>query len=329
MGLTDKQRTQLNRAPAAAHVRTKERRGKEFAYLEGWRAIEIANRIFGPDGWDRETLEMRCAATKQIGPTLTAAYVAKVRITIHTEGRTIIRDGQGCGEGRGETPFEAHDMGLKAAETDATKRALSTLGRALGLGFGLGEGSNPVGTRRRPSAERLTEHGSPPADPLDNTDSGRHSGEPGADIEVSAHHTVAASLSSQHEGGAATPRNGSSIAGKASTGQLPQLGTSAIRVESSASAMLIPKERRIRNKEHLRYVASQPCLICDRKPADAHHLRFAQPTAMAKKVSDEFTVPLCRLHHRQVHCDPDERGWWKVHGIEPLEVAEDLWRTGT
>jgi hypothetical protein len=82
---------------------------------------------------------------------------------------------------------------------------------------------------------------------------------------------------------------------------------------------------RQRNKAHLRFVASQPCLACGRKPADAHHLRFAQPRALGRKVSDEFTVPLCRAHRREIHGSGDERGWWTNAGIEPVEVARKLW----
>jgi hypothetical protein len=67
------------------------------------------------------------------------------------------------------------------------------------------------------------------------------------------------------------------------------------------SLLTLPEPRRIRDKDHVRYVAKQPCLICERKPADAHHLRFAQLQALGRKVSDEFTVPLCRGHHREVH----------------------------
>ena len=78
------------------------------------------------------------------------------------------------------------------------------------------------------------------------------------------------------------------------------------------SALLINKERRHRDKRHLQFVATQPCLICGRSPSDAHHLRFAQPRAMGRKVSDEFTVPLCRVHHRQIHSVGDERAWWRV-----------------
>ena len=90
--------------------------------------------------------------------------------------------------------------------------------------------------------------------------------------------------------------------------------------------LLISKERRHRDKAHLKFVAAQPCLICGRSPSDAHHLRFAQPRALGRKVSDEFTVPLCRAHHRQIHSVGDERIWWRASTIDPLDVALKLWK---
>ena len=92
------------------------------------------------------------------------------------------------------------------------------------------------------------------------------------------------------------------------------------------SALAIATPRRYRNREHLRYVAQQACLICARKPSDPHHLRFTQPRALGRKVSDEFAVPLCRTHHRAVHRVSDEVAWWKTAGIDPIKVARKLWR---
>jgi ERF superfamily protein len=85
------------------------------------------------------------------------------------------------------------------------------------------------------------------------------------------------------------------------------------------------KTRRKRDKNHRAFVASKPCLVCGRRPADAHHLRFAQPRAMGRKVSDEFTVPLCRTHHREVHRHSKEEAWWQELKLDPLAVAEQLW----
>jgi ERF superfamily len=92
------------------------------------------------------------------------------------------------------------------------------------------------------------------------------------------------------------------------------------------SILSLAAPRRYRNREHLRYVAQQACLICARKPSDPHHLGFTQPRALGRKVSDEFAVPLCRGHHRAVHRSCDERAWWRQAGIDPIKVARRLWK---
>jgi hypothetical protein len=91
------------------------------------------------------------------------------------------------------------------------------------------------------------------------------------------------------------------------------------------SELVHPEPRRIRDRDHLRFVSTQPCLICGRTPADPHHLRFAQSRALSRKVSDEFIVPLCRGHHREVHRCSDETAWWRDKGIDALGVARVLW----
>ena len=91
------------------------------------------------------------------------------------------------------------------------------------------------------------------------------------------------------------------------------------------SRLAHPEPRRFRDKEHIRFVAKQPCLICGRRPADAHHLRFTQHRALGRKVSDEFAVPLCRGHHREAHRCGDEAAWWKNAGIDPTFSARALW----
>src|SRR3989442_11504554 len=57
-----------------------------------------------------------------------------------------------------------------------------------------------------------------------------------------------------------------------------------------------------------------------------HHLRFAQQRALGRRVSDEFTVPVCRLHHRELHRSGDEAAWWRSFNINPLPVALKLWQ---
>jgi hypothetical protein len=88
------------------------------------------------------------------------------------------------------------------------------------------------------------------------------------------------------------------------------------------------KTIRLRDKDHRKFVSTQPCLVCGRTPADPHHLRFAQPRALSRKVSDEFTVPVCRLHHRELHNHGDEKMWWKGININPLPIAMKLWKHG-
>ena len=91
------------------------------------------------------------------------------------------------------------------------------------------------------------------------------------------------------------------------------------------SVLALPEPRRVRDRQHVRHVTSQSCLICGRRPSDAHHLRFVQNRALSRKVSDEFTVPLCRGHHREVHRFGDEAAWWNKIGIDPNVAARALW----
>ena len=92
------------------------------------------------------------------------------------------------------------------------------------------------------------------------------------------------------------------------------------------SVLAVAAPRRYRNREHLRFVAQQACLVCGRKPSDPHHIRYVQPRALGRKASDEFAVPLCRVHHRAVHRAGNERAWWKQTSIDPLKVARKLWK---
>ena len=92
------------------------------------------------------------------------------------------------------------------------------------------------------------------------------------------------------------------------------------------SVLTISEPRRIRCKEHLRFVASQPCLICGRVPSHAHHVRYAQSKGLSLKVSDEFTVPLCAIHHHDIHTTGKEREWWQERNVDPLVVAGRLWQ---
>jgi len=95
----------------------------------------------------------------------------------------------------------------------------------------------------------------------------------------------------------------------------------------AADASVAPSTKPIRkrSKAHLDFVASQPCLICKTSPCDAHHLKIAQPRSLGRKVSDEFTVPLCRAHHQELHRHGNEANWWADMQVAPLPVAKELW----
>jgi hypothetical protein len=103
-----------------------------------------------------------------------------------------------------------------------------------------------------------------------------------------------------------------------------QLESATEGVDKSGLALMEP--RRYRNKDHVRFVASQPCMVCGRQPSDPHHIRFAQKRALGRKVSDEFTVPLCRIHHRELHRKGDEAAWWSSVNIDPMPIALRLWQ---
>jgi ERF superfamily len=102
-------------------------------------------------------------------------------------------------------------------------------------------------------------------------------------------------------------------------------GRSLLTEPGEQAVTVISKPVRERDRDHLKYVTSQPCLVCGRTPSDAHHIKFAEPRAMGRKVSDRFTVPICRLHHRQLHRRGDERAWWQSQAIDPLMIAATLW----
>src|SRR5438093_8555802 len=94
----------------------------------------------------------------------------------------------------------------------------------------------------------------------------------------------------------------------------------------NSAVRTLGKTVRLRDKEHRKFVSRQACLVCGRTPSDPHHLTFTQPRALGHRVSDEFTVPVCRVHHRELHRQGDEAAWWaKVH-IDPLPVALRLWQ---
>lgn len=274
-----------------AHIKTREADGNTLHYVEGWHVVAEANRIFGFDGWDRESVTSTCVWTKQTGLRFSAAYVTRVRITVRAGDERIVREGCGAGESNASSPGQAHEFAAKAAETDATKRALSTFGNSFGLSLYAGP-SDQSGRKVASSvAAAASSHAANQAAPQ---------------VNGSAGHPVAAPSPSPAESAA------------------PITGV-AERRPIDKSLLAIPEVKRLRDKDHLRFVATQPCLVCGRQPTEAHHLKFSQPSALGRKVSDAFTVPLCALHHRDLHTTGNELAWWERKQIDPMVTASSLW----
>ena len=258
-----------------------------------------ANRIFGFDGWDRESVTSTCVWTKQTGLRFAAAYVTRVRITVRAGDERIVREGCGAGESNAASPGQAHEFAAKAAETDATKRALSTFGNSFGLSLYAGP-SDPNGRKSFGSvAVRAASHGAGPEAPQSR---GNGSGEQSEEVPPPS-----------QVGNVSSNTDGPASAGAMDWRPIDK------------SLLAIPELKRLRDKDHLRYVATHPCLVCGRQPAEAHHLKFSQPSALGRKVSDAFTVPLCALHHRDLHTTGNELAWWERKKIDPLPVANNLW----
>ena len=118
-----------------AKVRQRDQGRSQVSYLEGWQVIAEANRIFGFDGWQRETTAVQCVSERErtLGSSNRAGwgvtYTARVRISVGD----VIREGSGAGHGIDADLGQAHESALKEAETDAMKRALMTFGNPFGL----------------------------------------------------------------------------------------------------------------------------------------------------------------------------------------------------
>jgi DNA recombination protein Rad52 len=313
MGFSTKQVHALKRNLDHRFIRSRLSHGRELSYIEGWYAVAQANRIFGFDGWSRETLDARCVLGRENRGSFLAVYTAKVRITVQADGSTIIREGHGSGEGRGSSPGEVHDIALKAAETDATKRALATFGRPFGLAL-----------YRKSKPEPLPAVPLQPAmpDPAAATRYGLHPDNT-TPIPRPSHFYGRRQASSTREFFPKEEVSAGAQAAPVSTAAAATIEAPQGRIDKSELAIAEPK--RLRDKAHLKFVASQPCLICGRTPSDPHHLRFAQRRAIGLKVSDEYTVPLCRGHHRELHQAGNEQAWWEKRKVNALHTARALW----
>lgn len=159
MSFTTEQAAALSAKLDASHVKMREQAGQKLSYIEGWHAIAEANRIFGFDAWDRETVHTACVwqgeRTTRHGKVLqTASYVARVRVTVRAGDRVVVREGTGAGSGMGSDAGEAHESAIKEAETDAMKRALMTFGNPFGLALYDKSQENVESPAERQAAER-------------------------------------------------------------------------------------------------------------------------------------------------------------------------------
>src|SRR5579859_6502239 len=139
-GFTDGQLAALRAPLARDHVKSRQQAGRTLSYIEGWVVIAEANRIFGFDGWDRETVECRCVTEAEVmmgankdRPGWRVAYVGRVCVTVRAGDTAVIREGTGYGSGIDADLGQAHESAIKECETDCTKRAMMTFGNPMGL----------------------------------------------------------------------------------------------------------------------------------------------------------------------------------------------------
>ena len=279
MGFSAKQLQALRRNPDHRRIRTREANGRQLSYLEGWYAISEANRIFGFDGWSRETLETRCVLARENRGNFLAVYVARVRVTVQADGATVIREGHGSGEGRGTSPGEVHDIALKAAETDATKRALATFGKPFGLELYRG-GKTACWSKARSIAQ--------PALPDAQLRTGFHPDDttpiPRPSTYYGRRHDPAADKVMKTE-----------IAKPIGPPLVPT-GPEAPAGRIDKSQLTFAEPKRLRDKAHLKFVASQPCLICARQPSDPHHFRLCAAARDRAERSAMSSPCRCAVH---------------------------------
>lgn len=343
------------------HVHERQIDGRTISYIEGWFAIAEANAIFGFDGWDRETVHVERVFEQARFSETTCAYTARVRIRVHAGDRAISREGTGFGTANARDRADAHEKAVKAAETDATKRALATFGNRFGLSLynkdqaaplsslSFGPDAHPISfTLRGPGGEIVAPNLSAEAfcgglrQLIEVMNSDMTLG------QLRQYNLAALERLRQEIPNLKTAR-GSHFADvlerlfdsrsvklrmppPSATGDREAAGTSAGAALSltngkvDKSQLAIATEKRLRHKGHLLMVGAKPCLICGEMPSHAHHVTFAQPRGLSLKVSDEFTVPLCAVHHNLLHRQGSEAVFWRQHGIDPLVQAKLLWQ---
>jgi len=344
-GFSDAQVRMLAGKLQEKHIRTREGHGMTLSYIEAWHAIDEANRVFGFDGWDRETVSAERVWEDGRREPKACSYAVRVRIRVRAGETLVCRDGSGVGHGTGATLGEAHESALKEAETDATKRALTTFGNLFGLAL-YDKAQNGVKRSPRPNGwggaftwvivsakgNLRAKYRDPHSFCAGMRDLITKALTP-EDLDtlwirntpaVEQLRTVCPDLRTSQGGHYAD------ILERVYRTQLARLKGDEPRLSDThgidKSGLALATPRRLRDEAHRKFVASLPCLICGRTPSQAHHVRFAQPRSLGSKVSDEFTVPLCALHHRALHDNGLEEKWWQDHGVDPLKEAERLWR---
>jgi hypothetical protein len=330
-------------------VKTRTERGMTLSYVEGWHVIDEANRVFGFDGWDRETVWAECVWQDTRITPKACSYAVRIRIRVRAGKTAVTREGTGIGHGTGATLGEAHESALKEAETDATKRALITFGNLFGLAL-YDKAQNGV-QRAKPAAQ-----GSATAQVVWSLMTGnaplRICDTPQQFCSAAKENLRQAKSVTELEilwtGNAPVitqlrtvrpelrTRNGTHYAEVLES--LYKRQRELLEKEAAGSQASMPPvaptiepgiviAKRVRDPAHLKYVASLPCLVCGRTPSHAHHLRFVQPRSLGSKPSDEWTVPLCPIHHRSLHDAGREEQWWRVTGVDAKAEAQRLWHT--
>jgi hypothetical protein len=309
--------------------------------------IAEANRIFGFEGWDREVVWCECVWEDGRRDPKACTYAARVRIRVSAGENVVCREGSGVGNGTGATLGEAHEKALKEAETDAMKRALTTFGNLFGLALYDKEQAGVRGAARTTTAREasglawtvLSPDGQVIATCIEpkafctRLRQTLSAAPDAAYLRAFWNQNVSVVRSLEAHRPDLVTRKGihfASVLASVYEAQLTKLtaqnGTEPTSIGTvDKSALMIAAPRRVRDSEHLEYVATLPCLVCGRAPSQAHHLRFAQPRALGSKVSDEWVVPLCNLHHRALHDTGNEEIWWKAHNIDAAAEAERFW----
>jgi len=221
-----------------ANVSYREQGRASVPYLRSWHVIAEANRIFGFDGWQRQTIQVSCVAQaeRSIGrdqrPGWGVTYTALVRVTI-TAGElpSLVREGSGAGHGIDVDLGQAHESALKEAETDAMKRALMTFGNPFGLALydkdqRHVEGDPAPSATGRPSTPSRT---SPPASPrLQTQDEPAYRSGPPSSVLVGRAEDLAKKAGLTSDGIANLARNLASHFNLPKTEKLSELSTEAL-----------------------------------------------------------------------------------------------------